>query len=120
MVKVVTNTLRSLHYHKFTLNDAKTTFVMVAVRLSVTGVIIANYGSFGLGRERRCSISVRIQDALCHEISVDDIKSLAGELALVNVVEPSFLSRMEANYGADVIKRIKRGKVMTEHSEGLG
>lgn len=120
MVKVVTNTLRSLHYPRITLNDTKTTFVTAAVRRSVTGVIIANDGSVGLGRERRRSISARIHHALYHEISLEDIKSLAGELAFVNVVEPSFLSRMEAKYGPDVITRIKRGIVTTAPSEGLG
>jgi RNA-directed DNA polymerase len=111
MVKVVANALRSLDYPKITLNDNKTAFVTAAVRRSVTGVVLANDGSVGLGRDRRRSISARVHHALYNEISVADIKSLAGELAFVNVVEPSFLVRLKEKYGPDVVARIKRGIV---------
>jgi RNA-directed DNA polymerase len=108
MVKEVERATRKIVRPKLTVNHKKTTFVTTAQRRSVTGVVLANNGDIGIGRDRRRLVSSRVHRAILGQIIGADLRSLAGELAFVNVVEPRFIEWLCAKYGNDAVKRIKR------------
>ena len=109
MLGVVSRATRDVHWPRLTLNDDKTSFVSMASKRFVTGVVLANDGALGIGRDRRRAISAKVHRAKVGKLEQDEVASLRGELAYVNVVEPTFLDWLVRKYGEDVIYLIKRG-----------
>jgi hypothetical protein len=108
MVSVVPEALKTVTYPKLQLNEAKTTFVTAAFRRVVTGVVLANDGTVGLGRDKKRLLRAQVHRASLGALTADELQELAGYLSFVNVVEPEFLARLRDRYGAPLIKRIQR------------
>lgn len=108
MVKEVERAVRRIERPSLTINRKKTTFVTAANRRSVTGVTLSNDGSVGLGHQRKRLISSRVHHAQNGKLNAEDLRSLAGELAFINVVEPTYLVWLAAKYGNETIQNIKR------------
>lgn len=107
MVRVVEEGIRILGRPRLHLNRDKTIFVTPAVRRSVTGIIIANDGNIGLGRDRKRLISSQVHHASLGKLSHEDVIRLAGVLAFANVAEPSFLDWLRKKYGEEIIRSIQ-------------
>jgi len=107
MIRVVEGGIRALGRPRLQLNRDKTVFVTPAVRRSVTGIVIANDGSIGLGRDRKRLISSQVHHASLGKMPREDVIRLAGILAFANVAEPSFLDWLRRKYGEKVIRGIQ-------------
>lgn len=107
MIKEVAEAARIVRYPRLKLNKSKTTFVTMATRRSVTGVVLSNDGTVGIGHERKRLISSKVHHAMLNKLSADEVQQLAGELAFVNVVEPVFLAWLRNKYGEQTIDNIK-------------
>ncbi|AOF96839.1 retron St85 family RNA-directed DNA polymerase [Sphingobium sp. RAC03] len=107
MVKEVASAARSVSYPRLNLNRSKTTFVTAATRRSVTGVVLSNDGEVGIGHQRKRIISAKVHYSTQGKLNIDQLRTLAGELAFINVVEPAFLSWLSAKYGEPAIEKIK-------------
>lgn len=107
MVKEVRLAIRKTRYPKLTVNEKKTVFITSASKRVVTGIVLANDGSTGIGREKRRLIRSQVHYALEQKLSQEELVNLCGQLAFVNVAEPDFLVRLEKTYGADLLKKIK-------------
>lgn len=108
MIKEVERAIRRIDKPKLSVNAKKTTFVTAATKRSVTGIVLANDGSVGIGRERKRLLSSRVHHAIIDEMAREDLQKLAGELAFVNVVEPSFIEWLKNKYGYENIDMIKK------------
>ena len=107
MTKVVARATRDLRSPRLRVNNEKTVFVTTANRRTVTGLILANDGTVGIGRERRRLVAAKVHRALRGELDHGTLKELSGELAFVNVADKPFLRRLEDRYGIEVIRKIK-------------
>lgn len=107
MVKEVPEAIRVSKYPRLKLNISKTTFVTMATKRSVTGVVLSNDGTVGIGHHRKRLISAKVHHAVCKKLNSDEVRQLAGELSYVNVVEPNFLLWLRNKYGDAAIETIK-------------
>lgn len=107
MIEIVELAIKQSNGPRVKLNHAKTVFATAATRRMVTGVILANDGSVGLGRDRKRTISAKVHYASLERLDADSLARLAGDLAFVKVVEPSFLTRLIVKYGEGVVRRIQ-------------
>lgn len=110
MIKEVERAVRRIDRPKLNINAEKTTFVTAATKRAVTGIVLANDGSVGIGRERKRLLSSRVHHAIINKMAREDLQKLAGELAFVNVVEPDFIVWLQNKYGHENIEMIKRLK----------
>jgi RNA-directed DNA polymerase len=108
MLDATDHVLRSLPFPRLTVNKDKTTFVTTARRRVVTGITLANDGTTGLGRDKKRLISAQVHRASKGLLKPDELASLCGHLAFVNVVEPTFLGWLRSKYGDSTVDRIKR------------
>jgi RNA-directed DNA polymerase len=108
MVKEVERAVRRMDRPKLRINAEKTTFITAATKRSVTGIVLANDGSVGIGRDRKRLLSSRVHHAIVDKLAREDLQKLAGELAYVNVVEPEFIAWLHKKYGRENIEQIKR------------
>lgn len=108
MIKEVVRAVRRMDRPKLRINAEKTTFVTAATKRAVTGIVLANDGSVGIGRDRKRLLSSRVHHAIIDKVERNDLQKLAGELAYVNVVEPEFIAWLQRKYGREQIELIKR------------
>lgn len=108
MIKIVVATLSKMHHPRLSLNADKTTFITTSRRRTVTGVVLANDGSVGLGRDRKRLLSAQLHHASLGRLSRSELAALCGQLAFANVVEPAFLDRMRLKYGDAVVQSVQR------------
>ncbi|WP_413061539.1 retron St85 family RNA-directed DNA polymerase [Sphingomonas carotinifaciens] len=108
MVEVVAAATRTIKTPRLHINSAKTTFVTMSNRRTVTGVTLSNDGKIGLGHDRKRLINAKVHRALNGKLSNDELANLAGELAFVNVAEPIFMDKLIGKYGSQIISAIKK------------
>lgn len=108
MVEVVADAARTIKRPRLRVNNAKTTFVTMSSRRTVTGVTLSNDGMTSVGHDRKRLINAKVHRALNGKLSSDDLSNLAGELSFVNVVEPQFINKLEEKYGFEIIETIKK------------
>ncbi len=108
MVRVVIDSAHQIQRPHLTVNDEKTTFITAARRRTVTGVVLANDGTVSLGRDKKRLISAQVHHAALGKLDATTMIELAGYLSFVNVVEPQFLSKLQAWYGNETIRKIKK------------
>lgn len=111
MIKVTDRVVRALPFPKLTINQDKTTFVTTATRRVVTGITLANDGTTGLGRNRKRLVSAQVHRASKGLLQPEELQSLCGYLAFVNVVEPAFIVWLREKYGNATIDSIQRAIV---------
>jgi RNA-directed DNA polymerase len=108
MVGIVQSAARSVQYPHLVVNRSKTVFVTAAAQRRVTGLVLANDGSLGLGRDRKRLISASVHKASLNELNVSELRKLGGDLAFANAVEPAFILWLERKYGVETVKNVKR------------
>lgn len=89
------------------INEEKTVLATKKVRRMVTGLVLADDGLVSLGRDRKREIRAALHRYMVGGLDVAARAQLAGRLAFVNSVEPSFLMRLSRRYGQDSIERLK-------------
>lgn len=108
MLQVVAAATRQIKRPRLRVNDAKTTFITGASRRMVTGIVLSNDGSIGLGHDRKRLLSAKVHHVLTGKLVGDEVAKLAGELSFANMAEPGFLDKLRAKYGTEIIDRIKK------------
>jgi RNA-directed DNA polymerase len=94
---------------KLILNLEKTVRVSKRQSRRVTGLVITNDKVVSLGRNQKRTIRAAVHHFINEKLGIDERRRLAGMLAHVNAVEPSFLLRLQEKYGFDILSRIRRG-----------
>jgi hypothetical protein len=108
MARTVDDYARNLKTPLLSVNHAKTALINRANRRTVTGLVLANNGSVGLGRDRRRLVSAQVHHAILGKMSVEQMVRLAGYLAFVNVADPTFLEVLERKYGEVGMYKVRR------------
>lgn len=108
MIEIVRRGAREVPYPHLEVNNRKTIFVTPASRRAVTGLVLANDGTVGLGRERKRRLSASVHRFLQGDMSLLDLRKLAGDLAFAKSVEPESIDWLKSKYGVEAIDRIKR------------
>lgn len=96
---------------KLEINEEKTVSATKKYKRFVTGLILANDGSVSLGRDRKRRIRAALHHAILGRLDERQQVELAGLLAFVNDVEPTFLIRLEARYGSGIIRQLKAARL---------
>jgi RNA-directed DNA polymerase len=104
MVAALCERMQSPH---LTLNHAKTVRVSKKRARRVTGLVLANDGQVSLGRDLKREIRATVHHFLTGKLSKEETLRLRGMLAYVKSVEPNFLNRLRAKYGAENIGLIQ-------------
>lgn len=120
MIHVVERATSEISYPTLRVNRDKTTFVTAKFRRTVTGVILTNDGSLSLGREQKRALSAKVHRASLNQLTPGELQQLAGYLAFANVIEPTFLRRLERRYGADVVTAIQRAVKVPDKTKVIG
>lgn len=107
VLKIVSKTLRGLHFPSLDINEDKTTYVTSKFHRTVTGLTITNDGKVTIGRDKKRLLSASVHRAKLLKLSSDSLRSLAGHLAYVNSVEPGFIIALRVKYGDMIINFIQ-------------
>jgi RNA-directed DNA polymerase len=94
-----------------TLNESKTVLATKKYKRFVTGLILTNDNKVSLGQDRKRKIRAAVHHYLRGRLEVIEQVQLAGMLAFANGVEPDFLARLRAKYGAAVFQQLKSIKL---------
>lgn len=98
--------IQKLEYPTLRLNDKKTTHISKKHQRRVTGIIINNEGNISLGRTRKREISALLHKLSLNLLSESATHRLQGLLGFAKDIEPLFLARMRAKYGAHLINEV--------------
>jgi RNA-directed DNA polymerase len=85
------------------LNRSKTVHASRKGKRQVTGLTLTNEGTVSLGRERKREISAAVHHFKLRRLTEEQIQKLGGLLAFAKSVEPTFLQKLAAKYGARTI-----------------
>ena len=94
-------------YARLRLNHAKTTYLSRRYKRTITGIVITPSNCLSVGRQSKRRIKGLIWRRDHGGISPEDQVYLAGYLAFLNDVEPTFLDSLVRKYGAKAIKNAK-------------
>lgn len=106
MVKVVQDAVRETLCPKLSIHSEKTNFVTTKYRRSVTGLVLANEGKVGIGREKLRLLRARVFHALQSKLAPEEMASLAGYLSFVRGADPESYSKIEGKYGSAAMDKI--------------
>ena len=90
-------------------NKKKTAHVSKRSRRIVTGLTLTSDGAVSVGRERKRAIRSRIHQL--EKLLPEERRRLAGMLAFVKGVEPTFINRIIVKFGADRVAEAMRMEV---------
>ena len=90
---------------KLTVNAAKTVRASKGESRRVTGLVLTNDRKVSLGRDAKRRIRAWVHHFVVGRLKEGELPELRGMLCYVNSVEPSFLDRLRAHYGSEVIAR---------------
>ena len=93
------------------INEAKTQHLSRKRRVSVTGVNLTSDRKVSVGRELKRSLATRVFLALRGELEPHDLPSLRGMLSHVKSVEPEFIAKLSAKYGAAEVDSLIRNRI---------
>ena len=110
-------TIKSIKSPSLTLNEAKTVLATKKYKRFVTGLILANDGQVSIGHNRKRSVRQAMHYYLNGKLDLKEQVRLAGFLAFINDVEPTFFNRLVQKYGAETIDILKQTKA-PKFSEG--
>jgi retron-type reverse transcriptase len=94
----------SLKSPRLLLNRQKTVYASKRGSRRVTGLVLTNDGLVSIGRNKKRIIRATIHKYMSGGLADNEAASLAGTLAFINSVEPSFLRRLSGQYGSAVIR----------------
>ncbi|MBB4006991.1 retron St85 family RNA-directed DNA polymerase [Allorhizobium taibaishanense] len=106
--RIVKKTLQNISYPKLQLHPSKTIHVTKKFSRSVTGLILANDGRVTIGKKRKRIIHAATHAASLGRLDDRQLQKLAGMLAFVHSVEPSFIALLERKYGFETIKGLQK------------
>ena len=109
---ILSSAIKTIDYPKLRVNESKTNYVTTRYGRSVTGIILANDGTVGIGKEKRRILHSSVHRALNGKLDFNEMRRLAGMLAYVNSVEPRFIGVLARKYGLDIIQRIQKTVVI--------
>ncbi|TXM72834.1 RNA-directed DNA polymerase [Methylobacterium sp. WL69] len=111
VMKIVRETMRAIPYPRLKINPDKTTYVTTKYRRSVTGLTLSNDGRVTIGWRKKRELHAAVHNAKLDKLNAKGLQALAGYLAFVQSVEPSFLSVLRNKYGTEIIMKIKAANV---------
>ena len=97
-----------LPYPHLHLNPEKTVHASKATSRRVTGLVLSNEGSVSIGHRRKREIHAAVHHFKHGKLSIEKTTALAGMLAFVKSVEPTFLGVLARRYGDSTLKEIFR------------
>jgi RNA-directed DNA polymerase len=106
--RYIERVLRATKTPTLKLNNSKRGLYLRGQKRMVTGLIITPDKSISIGRERKRLISVILHKIKIGESDADRLNFVKGMLGFCISTEPSFVSRMRAKYGDDVIDQVLR------------
>jgi hypothetical protein len=115
--KALVKMLRDTKSPSLILNASKTVLATTKYKRLVTGLVLTNDGKVSLGHERKRRIRAALHHELLGKLSSQQRTELAGLLAFVNDVEPTFLARLEQIYGTQLIKNLKTAEGFRSHRQ---
>jgi len=89
------------------INEKKTVFSTKKFRRVVTGLVLSDDGEVSLGHKRKREIRATLHHYVLGKLDDQESLRLAGLLAFVNAVEPTFLLRLTEKYGHEIIRQLK-------------
>lgn len=99
--------LREITSPILTLNAKKTVVATTKYKRLVTGLVLTNDKHVSLGHDRKRKIRAALHYELCGKLTLQQRAELAGLLAFVHDVEPTFLAKLESRYGSDLLGGLK-------------
>ncbi|MGP9684470.1 retron St85 family RNA-directed DNA polymerase [Halomonas sp. AOP25-F1-15] len=106
ILDVIEKNLHEIDYPSVSVNKDKTVYASKKGHRRLTGVVINNAGKLSLGRDKKRKISSMIHKASLGILAKEELSYLQGILGFSKDIEPSFILRMEAKYGKEIIKII--------------
>ena len=88
------------------LNRSKTVHASKSGARRVTGLILANDGLVSIGREKKREIRAGFHRYSLGLLNPDETNRLAGMVAYIKSVEPTFVLRLAEKYGASVLSHL--------------
>jgi hypothetical protein len=107
--RAVRRIIREVASPRLRLNEEKTVLATKKFRRVVTGLVLADEGEVSLGRDRKRDIRAALHHYTLGRLNGPETARLAGLLAFVNAVEPTFLTRLVDRYGLATIEQVKAG-----------
>jgi RNA-directed DNA polymerase len=86
------------------LNRQKTVYASKRGSRRVTGLVLSNDGLVSIGRDKKRGIRATFHKYMSGGLADDEVAHLAGMLAFINSVEPSFLRRLSEKYGSAAVR----------------
>lgn len=108
LYKYLSNIISESVYPKLKINTKKTIFVGIGRSRRVTGVVITNDGSLGVGRYLRKKIRAMAHLYNKGEIKREDIPYLQGMLAHIKNIEPEYYNIILNKYGKPLFDKLGR------------
>jgi len=88
------------------LNRSKTVHASKKGSRRVTGLTLTNDGLVSISRERKREISAGFHRYTLGKLNAEEINKLAGMVAYIKSVEPTFLDRLSEKYGATAVSHL--------------
>ena len=104
---ILKRTLAEIASPRLKLNEKKSVTATKKYRREVTGLILTNDNKISIGREKKRQIRATLHHFLLGRLNIDEVVKLAGHMAFVKDVEPTFYTRMQAKYGPDTLEQLK-------------
>lgn len=98
--------IAGLVHPRLTINDEKTVTATTKYRRVVTGLVLSNDGRVTIGRERKREMRAALHQASLGKLDAEACGKLAGLLAFVKSVEPSYYERILLRHGPDIISKL--------------
>lgn len=102
MPGIVEKAIREAKGPRLSINKSKTTYVTSRFQRRVTGLVLANDGTVGIGRDKKRLIRSKVHRAINGKLDAKQASELAGYLAYVNSVDPELILSLESTYGIKV------------------
>jgi hypothetical protein len=97
---------RAIRTPRLVLNEEKTVHASKRGLRLVTGLVLTNQGFVSIGREKKRNLRAAFHRYTQGLLSGEEINELAGMLAFAKSVEPLFLQRLAARYGAEAVDHL--------------
>jgi hypothetical protein len=109
--------MKQIQHPRLTINESKTTFVTSKYRRVITGLVLADDGRVTIGRERKREIRAAFHRHELGRLDAEEQAKLAGYLAHVKSVEPSYFNQLIARYGPDVLARLSAASLASRTTD---
>ncbi|MGM5033021.1 retron St85 family RNA-directed DNA polymerase [Tardiphaga sp. 803_E3_N1_3] len=100
--------LRRISFPRLTVHEGKTRHVTSKYQRTVTGLTLANDGKVTIGKARKRVLHATTHAASLGKLNPKEMQKLAGMLAFVNSVEPTFLRVLARRYGSETISHLQQ------------